>query len=65
MTKEIFFDLEFTDLGIIPLSENGETFLICAGRMAHAEYYYWAKSQGLHVRFSTAEVRDRIAAATF
>ena len=61
MTKEIFFDLEFTAAGVNSLTDDGECFLVCAGQMEDGELYYNAIQQGLHVKFSSADVRDKLA----
>lgn len=64
MTKEIHYDLEFTDTEVIAVSPEGRTFLgtadISSRRMR--PLYLAAVDAGLHVRFETTRLRDEIAA---
>jgi hypothetical protein len=59
MTKNLLFDLEFTTNGVISLSQPGFKFLSSTD-LGLKELYNEAIDKGLHVRFTTAEVRDRL-----
>jgi hypothetical protein len=65
MTKEIGFDLEFgSEPSVTPLSERGEIF--CDTSLLYCEdmasIYRCAVNAGLHVRFDTAQTRDKLTA---
>lgn len=66
MTKELRYDLEFTrEETIVPLSVAGLRFLEKASRMWEPKHTYCAATEmGLHVRFSHAELRDKITAGS-
>ena len=60
MTKEIGFDLHFTDLCVNAVSAAGRKFL-SSSAVYDANYhdiYTKAIDAGLHVRFETSELRD-------
>ena len=61
MTKEIGFDLEFTDSGVIAVSAAGNLFLVEHDQSFPRAFYELATEAGLHSRFETAELRDSIA----
>jgi hypothetical protein len=65
MTKEIYFDLHFTDLDIAPISHKAVSFLGAAYRLGldRSTIYQCAVEQGLHVKFETATVRDSVTGA--
>lgn len=59
MTKELLFDLEFNETGVEALSLNGNRFMLLAyGPLTGI--YDEAVRVGLHVRFTSKEVRDRV-----
>ena len=60
MTKELFYDLHFTDTEIIAVSPCGQTFLDTAylTNRRMRSLYLAAMDAGLHVRFESAAVRD-------
>lgn len=63
MTKEIFYDLHFTDTTITALTHQGDMFVLHVPAVMSMQLAYRAAiDQGLHVRFETAAVRDSIAA---
>lgn len=64
MTKELFYDLHFTDTEVIAVSPSGQAFLNTAdltSRQMRA-LYLAAVESGLHARFETAAVRDALTA---
>lgn len=64
MTKELFYDLDFTDTSIAPMSAKAVAFLAraYAAGLSRASIYQVAIDQGLHVRFETVTVRDSVTA---
>ena len=62
MTKEIFFDLAFTNIGILALSTPGADFLRLSVLLCenNQQIYRSAINCGLHVRFENTTVRDRV-----
>ena len=60
MTKEIGFDLEFSQDSIQPVSDIGRYFLTTRTSSPEREIYQQAVNAGLHVRFATAALRDEI-----
>jgi hypothetical protein len=67
MTKEIYYDLHFTDSQIIILSDAGRAFvdrILKTGDLDHAAIYQAAIKEGLHIQFATAAIRDSIAAVS-
>jgi hypothetical protein len=62
MTKQLTFDLEFKKDGIVALTDAGVTFLsLYRDNQDLSHAYRTATGYGLHVRFETADIRDRIA----
>lgn len=62
MTKEIFFDLEFTEDGVVNLSTAGYNFLANSNLDNLEELYRNAIDRGLHVRFQNKQALDRLSA---
>lgn len=62
MTKELKFDLHFQDgSNIMPLTKQGSRFLFQRDNVnPNSDVYKAAVAAGLHCRFETAEVRDKI-----
>ena len=60
MTKELNYDLHFTDTEIVAVSGAGREFLETypVHLMGRNKAYKAAIEQGLHVRFETVQVRD-------
>jgi len=63
MTKELNYDLHFTDTEIVAVSGVGHEFLETypVHLTDRTKIYKTAIQQGLHVRFETVQVRDVIA----
>jgi hypothetical protein len=58
--KSLLFDIEFTSRGVIYLSQSGFSFLNTTYASSLKDLYNKAIDVGLHVRFASAEVRDKI-----
>jgi hypothetical protein len=64
MTKELFYDLHFTDTAITSMTDQGDAFLMSTPQgMSTQLAYRLAIDQGLHVRFENAAVRDSVTGA--
>ena len=60
MVKEIFYDLEFTKDGVLPISYSGKIFLEHFQSTNIKELYTEAIARDLRVRFETAKIRDLV-----
>jgi hypothetical protein len=66
MTKSLLFDLEFGPTGVKSLSKRGEDFLIdmSSHTIGDKALYDEAIDDGLHVRFSDHQTRDKLSGYT-
>ena len=62
MTKELFYDLHFTDTEVIAISPSGQAFLNTVDLTSRQmqNLYLAAIDAGLHVRFENVAVRDSV-----
>jgi len=64
MTKELLYDLEFSQSGAKALSGNGSVFLLSISRyvFSQRDIYLAAIDNSLNVRFADQQTRDQLSA---